>query len=135
MANATNFLERQIINNYLRGQATFVALCTADPTDAALNEVSTVAYPAYVRQAADGAGSAGSGWTDPGLTSGITKNANKLTFPSFNGLSELVVTHWMLFDAATGGNPLVHAPLSAPRTLRTGDRLIFDPDNLTVTIS
>lgn len=135
MANATNYLEQQIINTYLRGRATYVALCTADPTDTGSNEVTTVAFPGYVRQAADGAGATGSGWSDPGSTSGQTKNTNKLSFPAFNGASELTVTHWMIFDAATGGNAMVHAPLSASRTLRPGDRLIFDPDTLTVTIA
>jgi len=135
MSSATNYLEQQIINTYLRGQATYVALCTADPTDAALNEVTAGAFPAYARQAADAAGAAGSGWSDPGSTGGQTQNTNKLTFPSFNGASDLTVTHWMIFDAATGGNPLFHAPLAASRTLRSGDRLIFDPNSLTVTVA
>lgn len=135
MANATDYLERQIINTYLREQATFVALCTANPTDTGSNEVQTSAFPAYARQAADGSGAAGSGWSDPGSTSGVTTNTNKLTFPSFNGASDLTVTHWMVFDADTGGNPLIHAPLSSSRTLRPGDRLIFDPSSLTVTIA
>jgi hypothetical protein len=135
MANATDYLEREIINTYLRGQATYVALCTANPTDAGSNEVQASAFPSYARQLSDGPGAAGSGWSDPGSTSGATANTNKLTFPSFDGTTDLTVTHWMIFDAATGGNPLIHAPLSSPRTLRQGDRLIFDPSSLSVTIA
>lgn len=133
MSSASNYLEAQIIDTYLRGQATYIALCTADPTDAGSNEVSTADYPAYVRQAADGAGAAGSGWGEP--TDGVSANTVKLTFPSFDGAVDLTITHFMVMDAATGGNMLVHAPLTDSRTLRTGDRLIFDIDALTVTVA
>ena len=63
--SATDYLEQQIINTHLRGQATHVALCTADPTDTGANEVTPAAFPAYARQAADAGGLAGSGWSDP----------------------------------------------------------------------
>ena len=130
--SATDYLEQQIINTHLRSQATHVALCTADPTDTGANEVTLAAFQAYARQAADAGGLAGSGWTDP-ATSGQTTNTNKLTFPAFDGALDLTITHWIVFDA--GGNPLVYAPLQSPRTLRQGDRLIFDPAALTVTIT
>lgn len=130
--SATDYLEQQIINTHLRGQATHVALCTADPTDTDANEVTPAAFPSYARQAADAGGLAGSGWSDP-ATSGHTTNVNKLTFPAFDGALELTVTHWIVFEPS--GNPLVYAPLQSPRTLRPGDRLIFDPNSLTVTIT
>jgi hypothetical protein len=135
MSNATNYLEQQIINTFLRGQATYVALATANPTDTGSNEVTTGDFPAYLRQAADGAGAAGSGWSDPGSTAGVTTNANKLTFPAYDGTADLTVTHFIVFTDSTGGNALVHAPLSASRTLRPGDRLIFDIGSLTVTVA
>lgn len=135
MANASDFLEQQIINNYFRGQATWVGLATANPTDAGGNEVTLVQFPAYARQAADAGGSAGSGWAAPGATNGLTSNSNKLTFPAFNGPAEVQITHWTVMTAASGGNMLTHAPLAEPRTLRTGDRLIFDIGSLTITVA
>lgn len=135
MASATNYLEQQIINTYLRGQATWVGLAYSDPTDAALNEVTAGQFPAYARQAADGSGAVGSGWSDPGATAGQTQNTNKLTYPVFNGPDDLTVTHWIVYDAPTGGNAITHAPLDSARTLREGDRLIFDTNTLTVTVA
>ena len=135
MSAASNYLEQQIINTYFRGQATFVALCTANPTDAGGNEVSTAAFPAYVRQAADASGSTGSGWTNPGSTAGVTTNSNKMTFPAFDGASEVTITHFAVYDASTSGNMLVYTQLAESRTLRSGDRLIFDTGSLSVTIA
>ena len=133
MSQATNYLENAIINQYFKGQATFVALATANPTDTASNEVTTGAFPAYARQPADAGGATGSGWSTP--SDGVTQNSNKLTFPTFNGGADLTVTHFIVWTAATGGNALVYGQLAASRTLRTRDRLIFDPSTLTVTIA
>lgn len=141
MSAASNYTEANVINALLRGVAfplpshTYVGLHTADPTDAGGNEVSLTDWPAYARKQAEAGGAIGSGWSDPGATSGQSKNANQLTFPGMDGLSNVTVTHWAVYDAVTGGNMLFYAPLQTSRTLQTGDVFVFDINSLTVTMA
>jgi hypothetical protein len=140
MSKFSDYLEERIIETTLRGAAmpvpagVFVALFTADPTDAnaTAGECSTTAWPAYVRQdAAHGAGIA-TGWSAP--ANGVTSNAKIITFAANNGVAAITVTHVALYDAATGGNLLYHAPLVSQKTLQPGDVLSFGVGALTVTI-
>lgn len=141
MSAASNYTEQNVINAALRGVAyplptgTFVSLHTADPTDAGGNEVSTAGWTTYVRKKAEGVGAIGTGWTDPGSTGGQTKNANQLTYPSQDGVADVTVTHWAVYDAVTGGNLIAYAALQTPRTLQTGDIMVFDVNALTITMA
>ena len=114
MSAASNFLENAVIESTLRGAAfptitkIYVALHTNDPTDAGGNEVTSALWPSYARQDAAKGGSISSGWT--AAADGVSKNALQLIFPVFDGAADLTVTHISLYDAATGGNMLVHAP-------------------------
>lgn len=136
MAAASNYTETNIINALLRGVAfpvpttVYVALHTADPTDAGGNEVSTGAWPAYVRKDAANGGAVNAGWAAP--TNGVSNNLLQIIYPGMDGLSPVTVTHWSLYDAATGGNMLVHAALDTSRTLQPGDVFVFDSNALTV---
>ncbi len=128
MSAASNFLESALLEHFRGTQLPLpssfhVALHTADPTDAALpNEVGVVAWPAYVRQTVGTPLS--SAWTASADEAGGGKqitNANTLNFPANNGAASVVVTHFSVWDAPTGGNMWAHAPLVAPKTIDPTD--------------
>lgn len=139
MSAASNYTEENVINALLRGVAfplpskTYVSLHTASPGEAGGNEVTTGAFPAYVRKEAEAGGLIGSGWSAP--VDGLTRNAKQLVYPSHNGAASILVTHWAVYDAATGGNLLFYAPLATNRDLQVGDVFVFDVNALTVTMA
>lgn len=139
MSAASNYTEANVINALLRGTifplpaGTYISLHTADPTDAGGNEVSTSDWPAYARRHAEAGGAIGTGWSEP--SNGQSANLKQITFPGMNGVVPVLVTHWAVHDAITGGNMLFHAPLQTSRTLMTGDVFVFDIGALTATMS
>lgn len=139
MSAASNYTEANVINAVLRGvtfpipPGVYVSLHTADPGEAGGNEVSTGNWPAYVRKDAAVGGAIASGWDAP--TDGVTQNAKQITYPGMNGAANVTVTHWAIYDAATGGNMLAHAALQTSRTLQPGDVFVFDIGSLTVTMA
>lgn len=141
MSQFSDYSERNIIETTLRGSpfpvpaGVFIALFTADPTDADAteNEVNLSVWPNYVRKdAADGAAIA-SGWAAP--VNGVSTNAKVITFPANNGEGAVTVTHIGMYDAQAGGNLLYHAPLTSSKTLLQGDVLSFGIGSITVTIA
>lgn len=141
MSRFSNYSENNIVETTLRGAAfpvpagTYIGLFTADPTDSNVtaNEVQTAAWPAYVRRdAADGAAIA-TGWT--AAADGVSSNAKVITFAANNGAGAVTVTHIGIYDSATGGNLLYHAPLVSSKTLQVGDVLSFGVGSITVTIA
>lgn len=138
MANASNYTENNLINALLRGIAfpepsvVYVSLHTAEPGDTGLGEVSTSNWPAYVRRDAADGDPIATGWAAP--VDGVTKNAQQITFPSNNGAGAVTVSHWALWDAATGGNMLAWGALQTPRTLLPGDILVMDVNAIEVAV-
>lgn len=138
MSSASDYLENKIIEATFRGAAypsiagTYIALHTADPTDAGSNEVNTTAWPSYARQDAAKGGAVSNGWI--AAVNGVTKNAQQLIFPVFNGSADLTVTHFSVWNASVGGNMLVHAPLTTLRTVQNGDVFVVDTQKLTVQV-
>lgn len=136
MSAASNYTEENVINALLRGvafplpSAIYVGLHTADPTDAGGNEVSVSGWPAYVRKDAAVGGAIASGWSAP--SNGVSTNAKQVVYPGMDGVSNVTVTHWALYDAASSGNMLAHGALQTSRTLQTGDVFVFDIGTLTV---
>lgn len=139
MAGASTYTKNNILKALLQGVAlplpagTWISLHTADPGATGTNEVSTSAWPAYVRRKAEAAGAMGTGWTTP--STGVSTNTNQLTFPSNDGAGTVTVTHFAIWDAATSGNCLDSAALTTPRTLSVGDIIVFDVGSLSVTVS
>ena len=129
MSAASNYLESALLEHFRGTQlplpsSYFIALHTADPTDAAIvgSEVQTSAWPSYVRQSVGSPLS--SAWTASADEAGGGKqitNANTLNFPANDGASAVVVTHFSVWDAATGGNMWAHAPLTANKTVDPTD--------------
>lgn len=64
---ASTYTQTNILNALLRGETmplptgTFVSLHTGDPGVTGANEVTTAAWPGYVRRKAEAAGAMGSG--------------------------------------------------------------------------
>lgn len=129
MSAASNYLEAGLLEHFRGTQLPlpsnyFIALHTENPTDDALplTEISLAAWPAYARQTVGSPLS--SAWTASSNEAGGGKqitNANTINFPANNGASSVVVTHFSVWDAGTGGNMWAHAPLAAAKTIDPTD--------------
>jgi hypothetical protein len=130
MGALSNYLEEKIVEHFLRNSAVaspatvYLALFTSDPTETGSG--TEASYVNYARQPA--------AWTALD-GNGQTKNTTTVTFPANgNASASVVVTHAALFDAATGGNMLLHGALASSKTLQVGDVLSFAPNALTLTL-
>lgn len=116
MASMTDYLEDKLRDHVLRNIAytspttVYLALFSTATTDAGGGTEATGG--SYARQAVTfQAGGAGSGAAD---------NDAEIEFLN---MPAGTWTHGALFDAATAGNMLLHAPLSSPKTTGAGDAL------------
>ena len=127
----SNYLENALINVTLRATSytapttVYVALYTADPTDADLtaNEVST-----------SGTGYARTAVTFGAPSNGVSTNSATVTFPTATA-SFGTVTHIGIRDASTAGNLLYHTPLDTSKTIDAGDIFSITTGNLSVTLA
>jgi len=138
---ASTYTRQNVVNALLRGVAlplpdtVYVSLHTADPGSTGANEVTTGAWPDYVRRdAANGIGGVASGWSATDVN-GSSKNAKQITFPNNNGGGPITVTHCALWDAANAGNMICGGTLTTPRTLLVGEVLVFDTNTLSATLT
>lgn len=134
MSGFSDYLENALFSATLRGAtysggAVFVALFTADPTDAGTGAELTDS--GYTRQRAHQT-VASDGFTAP--TNGSGSNTKNLVFPAIVD-TQVTVTHWGIFDAQGSGNLLYHAPLTNPKTLDPADVLSFPIGSLVITLS
>jgi len=128
MAEMSNYLENALINATLRNTSytspttVYVALYTADPTDADLtaNEVSG---GSYARQAV----------TFGAPSNGVSTNSASVTFPTASG-NWGTITHIGIRDASTAGNLLYHTPLDTAKTVNSSDVFTISSGNLSVTL-
>ena len=79
----------------------------------------------------------GSGYARQAITfaaasSGSAATNATVTFPTATG-SWGAVSHWAIFDAASGGNLLIHGVFATPKTITSGDVLRINSGDLTVT--
>lgn len=146
MGAMSDYLENKFIDFLLRAQAfvapatVYVALLTAAPSDAGGG--TEVAGGDYARVAVGsslanwaGTQSAGSTTASSG-TGGTTSNNNAITFPAPTA-NWGVVTHFAIYDAASGGNLLIWSALGTNKTINNGDAapsfaagaLTFQDDN------
>lgn len=139
MSAASNYLETQLVNLIFRGTAftppakTYIALHTSDPTETgSAGEVPLATWPSYVRQDAAKGGTQANAWIAP--SDGTSKNALQLLYAMYDGAAPLTVTHFSVWDAVTGGNMLVYAPLASARTINNGDVFVIDTQKLTVQV-
>ncbi len=103
----------------------YVGLSTADPLD----DASGLAEPSgngYVRVETDS-----DDWST--ASAGSIDNTNELIFPEATG-DWGTVTHFALFDTATGGNMLCHSVLNQSRAIVSGDKARFAAGDLQVSL-
>lgn len=102
----------------------FVALSTTTPADDATNITEPV-----------GNGYARVDFTDWIVAASRRSGNNTLIqFPIATG-SQGTMTYWVLYDAITGGNPLMYGDLVSPVVINTGNRFEFAPDTLRPTVA
>jgi hypothetical protein len=138
MPALSDYLEAALLNATLRGVAftppvaLYVALYSSDPGDDNSGpELDGVSYPGYARVSIPNAN-----WSAPAAGAGPSQTANTaaIDFPTATAVWPNPVTHFGIFDAATAGNLLFYGPLSAARTLSTGDNLRFAAGALVISL-
>lgn len=144
MANLTNFGENKVVDAVFRGQALgapanwHIGLFTAAPGEAGGGtEVSGGSY-ARVSVAASlaawaGTQSAGSTTASSG-TGGVTSNNGAIVFGPASA-DWGTITHIGFFDASSGGNLWIYAPLAASQVVNNGGTLTIAAGSLTATVA
>ena len=130
MGSFSDYLEDKILNHTF-GKTSYtpptiyVALSTADPLDDAsgLAEPTGDAYARVQTSASD--------WN--AASDGTLDNANNIIFPQATG-NWGTITYFALFDAATGGDMLVHGALSQPQTIDSGNTVKFAAGDLDINL-
>jgi hypothetical protein len=145
MSQMTNYLENKLVDHLFRAQTLtapanlHVSLHTADPTETgAVGEVSGNGYTrgAVASSLVNWAGTQGAGTTVASSgTGGVTSNNGVIGFPTPSGAGWGVVTHFAVWDAATGGNCLLYGSLGTSKTVNSGDAVSFAAGSLTVTFA
>lgn len=124
----SNYAENKLLDHALGVTAytmptTYLALFTAAAGEAGGGtEVSGGSYARVALSGKIGAASSGS-----------STNSSTITFPTATG-SWGTVVGWGIFDASSAGNLIVYGDLTASKTVASGDTLVFNASNLTVTL-
>ena len=145
MAAFSNYLQNKVLDAELRGTpytfptTVYVGLVTTLENAAAGGvEVSGNGYAraAEVSNLTDWSGTQGAGTTAVSSgTSGTISNNVAINFPTPTGSGWGTVVGFGLWDASTGGNLLIFAPLAAPQTIGAGNTVSFPAGTLTDSIA
>lgn len=144
MSAMSDFLENALIDQLFRGQSApttstlHVGLLTAAPSDSGGGtEVSGNNYGrvAVTSSLANWAGTQGAGTTAASSgTGGQTSNNGAITFATPSGTWG-TVTHFGIYDAASGGNLLFYGTLTIAKTINQSDTVTFPAGSLTITFA
>jgi len=142
-AALSDYAENKIVDHVLRATAftapasVHVGLLTAAPSDTGGGtEVSGNDY-ARVEVTSGLTAWNGTHGTTTGASSGTDgtiENAAAITFPTPTPAGWGTVTHWGVYDAATGGNLLFYAALTASKVINAGDAVSFAAGALSLQI-
>jgi hypothetical protein len=122
--SATDYLELKVLDHCLKNTPfaqppnLYMALHTANPGETGTsNEVTGGSYARQVVafNAASGGQSVSNGAVN------------------FASMPAVTVTHFSIFDAVSGGNPLFNGPLSASQTVSAGATLAFAAGQVIIT--
>lgn len=130
-----NALEKQVLD-HLFGNSTwvaptniYVALSTTTPNEdgTGITEPVGNGYARVLTSAAD--------WNaavtgDPT----VIDNLNPIGFPQASGGAWGLITHWVLYDALTGGAVQSYAPLDTSKAIGDGDTASFAAGDLNMTL-
>lgn len=144
MSAMSDYLENKLVDQLFRGQTApttttlYVALLTAAPSDSGGGtEVTGGSYArvAVTSSLANWAGtqSAGSTVASSG-TGGQTSNNAAITFPTPSATWG-TVTHFGIYDAASGGNLLFWGALTINKTINQSDTVTFPAASLSITFA
>lgn len=130
MGSFSDYWENEILD-HLFNKSTYtpptihVGLSATDPGDdgAGLSEPNGNGYARVQMEAAD--------WNM--ATGGLLDNASVITFNTATG-NWGMLTHFALFDAASGGNMLAHGTLVEAKVIGSGDTARFAAGALDVTL-
>lgn len=131
----SNFLELELLDHVMEigdyvSPTCFLALCTADPTDAgtgaSMNEVANSGSYARIAISADFATPA---------AAGAISNSGQIDFVQASG-SWGTVTHWAIVDSVThgAGNMLMHGDLTASQAISSGTDVSVAIGDLDITL-
>lgn len=130
MASFTDYRENEILDHVFGKRsytppAIYVGLSMAYPLDDAsgLAEPSGNGYARVQTSASD--------WN--AASGGSLDNANDITFAQATG-NWGIITHFALFDAATGGNMLAHGALSQSRAIDRLDVARYEGGDLDISL-
>lgn len=144
MSAMSDYLENKLVDQLFRGQSApttttlYVALLTAAPSDSGGG--TEVAGGSYARVAvtsslANWAGTQSSGSTTASSgTGGQTSNNGAITFPTPSA-GWGTVTHFGIYDAASGGNLLFWGSLTIAKTINQADTVTFPAASLSITFA
>lgn len=128
MSQLSDYAENALFNALLRNVAftspttVYVALFTTNPTDAGSG--AEVAVGNYVRQPV----------TFAAPSNGVGSNSGQVTWDPAS-VPFGTITHVGLYDAATSGNLLMHAALSASKIIGAGDIFRISVGSLVATFA
>jgi len=130
MGDFSDYWENKILDHIFgKGSYTppviYVALSTADPTDdgSGFAEPSGNGYARVQTSASD--------WN--AASGGSLDNADDVNFEQATG-NWGTITHFALFDAATGGNMLAYGSLSQPKTIGASDTAQFEAGDMDISL-
>lgn len=144
MSAMSDYLENKLIDQLFRGQTftppatLYVGLLTAAPSDVgggtevSGNDYSRASVSASLTSWA-GTQSTGSTTASSG-TGGQTSNNASISFPTPSATWG-TVTHFGVYDAATGGNLLFWGALTISKTINQADTVQFPAASLTFTLA
>ena len=130
MGSFADYWENEILDHLFgKGSYTpptiYIGLSTANPADDA-SGLTEPSGNSYARVA-----TAGADWN--AASGGTIDNANEISFPEASGSWE-TLTHFALFDAASGGNMLAHGSLSVSKSISSEDTVKFAAGDLDISL-
>lgn len=144
MSAMSDYLENKLVDQLFRGQAftapatLYVGLLTAGPSDAGGGtEVSGNGYArvAVTSSLANWAGTQAAASTAVSSgTGGQTSNNAAITFATPSATWG-TVSHFGIYDAASGGNLLFWGALTISKTINQSDTVTFPAASLTITFA
>lgn len=133
MSAASDYLENKILDHILGGSdltrpsTVYFAFFTAAPSDAGGG--TEVSGGSYARVAVTN-----NSTNFPAAVGGSKSNGTAIVFPTASA-GWGTITHYGVFDAASGGNLLFHGALAASKLVETGDTPSYPVGAMTFTAS
>lgn len=125
----TTYSGNKLLDLLLRGVTytpptqVYIALHTADGGLTGAGEVKVAAWPSYKRMHASLGEPIANGFTVAAAK--ICKNEKQLLYPMQDGASTIKLTHWSMWDAATGGNCIWTGKLLYEKVLNPTDEIVI----------